>query len=105
MQTAKSNQTERVTYLTSAERKMQLEAFAKARGESVGSVLRDAVTHYMAEPDPVSTPDEEEALQLLLAELQAAVPAMRSSLERSIERVKRSNADIDRKLAEMDARR
>jgi hypothetical protein len=105
MQIAKPLQTERVTYLTSAERKAQLEAFARARGESVGSVLRDAVTRYMAEPEPEPTAEEEEALKLLRDELNAAVPAMRASLEKSIERIKRSNADISRKLAEMEARR
>ena len=35
-------QTERVTYLTTAEQKAALEAFAKARGESVGNVVREA---------------------------------------------------------------
>ena len=79
MHAAKSTQTERVTYLTSAERKSQLEAFAKARGESVGSVLRDAVSRYMAEPEPEPTADEEEALKLLLEELNVAVPKMRAS--------------------------
>ena len=97
-------QTERVTYLTSAEQKAALEAFAKARGESVGNVLREAVVRYMAEPDPEPTAEEEEALKILLEELNAAVPKMRASLEQSIERVKRGNAEIALKLAEMDAR-
>ena len=51
-------QTERVTYLTSAEHKAALEAFAKARGESVGNVVREATTSYMAE-----MPLEDDALQ------------------------------------------
>ena len=92
--------TERVTYLTNAEQKAALEAFAKARGESVGNVLREAAARYMAEPDPTPTPDEEEALQLLAAQLQEAVPAMRASLERSIATIKRSNAEVDRKMRE-----
>lgn len=98
-------QTERVTYLTSAEQKAALEAFAKARGESVGNVLREAATRYISAPDPEPTREEEEALKLLVAQLNEAVPAMQASLERSIARIKRSNAEIDRKLAEMDARR
>lgn len=97
--------TERVTYLTNAEQKAALEAFAKSRGESVGSVLREAASRYMAEPEPEPTEDEEEALKLLVEELNTAVPAMKASLQRSIERIKRSNAEIDRKLAEMDARK
>jgi ribosomal protein L20 len=98
-------QTERVTYLTSADQKAALEAFARARGESVGNVVREATARYMAKPEPAPSADEEEALRLLVAELNAAVPAMRASLDRSIARIKRSNIEIDRKLAEMDARR
>lgn len=93
-------QTERVTYLTNAEQKAALEAFAKARGESVGSVLREAAARYMAEPDPAPTSDEEEALKLLVAQLREAVPAMRASLERSIATIRKSNAEVDRKMRE-----
>lgn len=95
--------TERVTYLTNAEQKAALEAFAKERGESVGNVLREAASRYMAEPEP--TVEEKEALKLLVEELDKAVPAMRASLQRSIDRIKRSNAEIDRKLAAMDFRK
>jgi hypothetical protein len=90
-------QTERVTYLTSAEQKSALEAFAKARGESVGNVLRDATVRYMAKP---LADDEEAALQLLADELNDAVPRMRASLDRSIARLQKSNAEIDRKMRE-----
>jgi hypothetical protein len=93
-------QTERVTYLTSAEQKAQLEAFAKARGESVGSVLREAAVRYISAPDPEPSADEEEALKLLVAQLNEAVPAMRASLERSIASVRKSNAEVDRKMHE-----
>jgi hypothetical protein len=101
MHAAKSTQTERVTYLTSAERKSQLEAFAKARGESVGSVLRDAVSRYMAEPEPEPTADEEEALKLLLEELNVAVPKMRASLEQSINNMRETREYVDSRLREM----
>jgi hypothetical protein len=94
---------ERVTYLSTADQKAALEAFAAARGESVGSVLREAAARYMGEPQP--TAEEEEALKLLVEELNRAVPAMRASLQRSIERIRKSNAEVDRKLAEMDARK
>ena len=98
MQTAKALQSERVTYLTSAEQKAALEAFAKSRGESVGNVVREATARYISEPN-LST-DEEEALKVLAAELDEAVPKMRASLERSIARLKKSNDDIDRKMRE-----
>jgi hypothetical protein len=97
-------QTERVTYLTSADRKAQLEAFAKARGESVGSVLRDAVTRYMAEPDPEPTTEEAEALTLLLDELNAAVPKMRASLQRSIDGLRETREYVDRNFREAGLR-
>lgn len=96
-------QTERVTYLTSAERKAQLEAFAKGRGESVGSVLRDAVTRYMAEPEP--TAEEEEALKLLLNELNTAVPQMRASLQRSIDGLRETREYVDRTFREAGLRK
>ena len=98
-------QTERVTYLTSAERKAQLEAFAKGRGESVGSVLRDAVTRYMAEPEPEPTAEEEEALKLLLNELNTAVPQMRASLQRSIDGLRETREYVDRTFREAGLRK
>ena len=52
-------QTERITYLTNAEQKAALEAFAKARGESVGNVVREATAEYMATADM----NEEERLE------------------------------------------
>ena len=93
MQTAKTLQTERVTYLTSAEHKAALEAFAKSRGESVGNVVREATARFISAP--TISADEETALKLLAAELEEAVPKMRASLERSITRMKQSNDEID----------
>jgi hypothetical protein len=90
-------QTERVTYLTSVEHKAALEAFAKSRGESVGNVVREATARYIA-AEPTLSDDEEEALKILAAELKEAVPKMRDSLERSIALLKKSNAEIDRKM-------
>jgi signal transduction protein with GAF and PtsI domain len=88
-------QTERVTYLTNAEQKAALEAFAKARGESVGNVLREATARYMAQP---MADDEEEALRLLADELNEAVPKIRASLERSAHNIEKSIEEVDRKL-------
>ncbi|MGN6500360.1 MAG: hypothetical protein ACTHKM_09465 [Tsuneonella sp.] len=88
--------TERVTYLATADQKAALEAFAKERGESVGSVLREAAARYMGEPQ--ATAEEEQALKLLVQQLEEAVPAMHASLDRSIARLKRTNAEIDRKM-------
>lgn len=88
--------TERVTYLTNAEQKAALEAFAKARGESVGNVLREAVTEYMAQP----TQEELDELAAIVEEVAKAVPAMRASLRRSIKTIEDSQAEVDRKMRE-----
>jgi hypothetical protein len=69
-------QTERVTYLTDAEQKAALEAFARARGESVGSVLREAAARYMAQP----TNDEEAELAALVEQVNEAIPRINQSL-------------------------
>jgi hypothetical protein len=74
-------QTERVTYLTSAEQKAALESFAKARGESVGNVLREAAMRYIAQPTAPN--EEEEALKLLAKELNEAAPRIQASLDRT----------------------
>lgn len=94
-------QTERVTWLTSAEHKAALEAFAKARGESVGSVVREATARYMAQPSGLAD-DEEAALNLLIDELEAAIPkwnakfdSMEASLDRAHEAVRKALVAVD----------
>jgi hypothetical protein len=57
-------QTERVTYLTSAEQKAALEAFAKAHGKSVGNVVREATAQYIA-PSRADAAKERQLEQLL----------------------------------------
>jgi hypothetical protein len=96
-------QTERVTYLTSAEQKAALEAFAKARGESVGNVVREATSRYISQPvlnkDDAAT---EAALALLIDELEAAIPrwnakfdSMEASLDRAHKAVRQALADVE----------
>ena len=99
-------QTERVTYLTNAEQKAALEAFAKARGESVGSVLREAAARYISEPDAGEQPSAEEMAELsaIVQEVAKAVPEMRASLRRSIDRIAESRKTVARAFAEMEAR-
>jgi len=87
-------QTERVTYLTNAEQKAALEAFAKERGESVGSVLREASIRYMAEADM----SDQERFKLLVDELADALPHMHNALDRAIERQRKLNDDVDHML-------
>ena len=85
--------TERVTFLTSVDHKAALDKFAASRGESVGNVVREATARYLAEPDDHFDPEEEAALDLLAAELEAAIPkwnASFDSMEASIDRARRA---------------
>lgn len=94
-------QTERVTYLTNAEQKAALEAFARERGESVGSILRDAVAEYMAQP----TAEEEAELIALTAQVNEAVPRMAAAMDRMIDRLDESHRRIDAFLREKGVRK
>ena len=83
-------QTERVTYLTSAEHKATLEAFAKARGKSVGNVVREATSSYMAEA-PLKN---EEKMAILVAELNEALPAIQASFDRMTAKLEATHAEL-----------
>ena len=90
-------QTERVTYLTSAEQKAALETFAKARGKSVGNVVREATMTYMAE----SPLGEDEKMAILVAELNEALPLIEASFDRMAAKLETTHAE----LAELRAER
>lgn len=83
-------QTERVTYLTSAEQKAALEQFAKARGKSVGNVVREATMNYMAE----SPLDDDEKMAILVAELNEALPAIEASFDRMTAILEATHAEL-----------
>ena len=90
-------QTERVTSLTSAEQKAALETFAKARGKSVGNVVREATMTYMAEV-PLG---DDEKMEILVAELNEALPAIEASFDRMAAKLEATHAE----LAELRAQR
>jgi predicted ribosome quality control (RQC) complex YloA/Tae2 family protein len=94
-------QTERVTYLTNAEQKAALEAFARARGESVGSVLRDAVAEYLGQPSA----EEEAELIALTQQVNEAIPRMNATLERISQTLQQSRAELDTFLREKGVRK
>jgi hypothetical protein len=94
-------QTERVTYLTNADQKAALEAFARARGESVGSVLRDAVAEYLGQPSA----EEEAELIALTQQVNEAIPRMNATLDRIIDRMDASHQKIDAFLREKGVRK
>ncbi len=93
-------QTERVTFLTSPEHKAALDAFAKVSGMSVGHVLREAATRYVAEGEM----DEDQRLRLLTEELRDALPEMHAALDHAIMGQRQLRADIERMLREAGLR-
>lgn len=94
-------QTERVTYLTSAEQKAALEAFAKANGKSVGNVVREATMTYMAEA-PLG---DDEKMSILVAELNDALPAIKASFERMTAKLEAAHTELAQLRAERKAAR
>ena len=94
-------QTERVTFLTSPDQKAALDAFAATSGMSVGHVVREATSRYIAAP----ANDEGEAavLDAALAELERSLPSWEARLE-SIERaIDDARVAIKQSLAAVDA--
>jgi hypothetical protein len=94
-------QTERVTYLTSAEQKAALESFAKSQGKSVGNVLREATMSYMAEP-PLN---DEDKMSILIAELNEALPAIQDSFDRMAAKLHATHAELVELRAQRQALR
>ena len=93
-------QTERVTFLTSRDHKAALDTVAKQQGMSVGHFVREATARYMAEGDM----KDEERFELLIKELDEALPHMHAALDRAIEGQQRLRADIDKMLREAGLR-
>lgn len=94
-------QTERVTFLTSPDHKAALDAYAANNGQSVGHVLREASTRYIAQGQRT----EEDELVALVNELAAAVPDMRASLKRSTKRINDTMQEVDTMLREAGIRK
>lgn len=82
--------TERITYLATADQKAALEAFAKARGESVGNVVREATAQYIEQPSP----EEEAELAALVDQVNKAIPQMNESLDSMIETIRTMRRNI-----------
>ena len=91
-------QTERVTFLTTPDHKAALDAFAASSGKSVGHVVREASSHYMAEASQVRD-EEEQALALILPEVEQALADMQSSIAQMRADISRTCATVDAVLA------
>lgn len=93
-------QTERVTFLTTPDHKAALDAFASSNGMSVGHVVREATSRYVAEGEI----DEDDRFKLLIHELDEALPEMHAALDRAIQGQQNLRADIDAMLREAGLR-
>lgn len=96
-------QTERVTFLTSRDHKAALDAYAARTGQSVGHVVREATSRFIAQP--AEADDEEVALKLLAAELNEAAPRLQASLERISRKLGEVREENDRFLRDQGIRR
>ena len=93
-------QTERVTFLTTPDHKAALDAFASGAGMSVGHVVREATSRYLAEGEL----KDEEALVLLAREVKEAVPRMQADIREAIAAIERANQTVNAVLAGEAAR-
>lgn len=95
-------QTERVTFLTTPDHKAALDAFATSSGRSVGHVVREATSRYIAAGEPEDD-EYEQALALIAPELEDALAtwnrrldSMEVSLDTAHDAVREALAAVDR---------
>ena len=91
-------QTQRVTFLTTPDHKAALGAYAASTGQSVGNVVREASSHWIAQPAIVrAKSDDDEALELVVPLLEELLPkwnAQIDSMEHSIDRARKAINDV-----------
>ena len=92
-------QSERVTYLTSPKGKAALAARASANGVSMGEYVRRKV-----EEEEDLTPEQQTALEALLAQASEAIPKMQASIDRIIELQDKTHRETDEFLRKMGVR-
>lgn len=92
-------QTERVTFLTTPQRKAALASRAAALGLSTGEYIRRKV-----EDDEELTPEQEAELRVLVEQVNEAVPKMAASLDEMTQKLRSTHEEVDRLLREMGAR-
>ena len=91
-------QTERVTFLTSRDHKAALDAFAASEGKSVGNVVREATSRYIAKGKDEED-EYEQALELILPELEAMLPKWMAQIDAMEKSIDMAREAIDRALA------
>lgn len=97
-------QTERVTFLTTPDHKAALDAYAASNGKSVGHVVREATSLYIAQAPAADDGKEEAELAALVAEANAAIPRMRAAIDRMIDTLDSSHRKVDAFLREAGVR-
>ncbi len=88
-------QTERVTFLTTPDHKAALDAFASANGKSVGHIVREATSGYIAQG---ARTESDRELELLLPEAEAAISAMNGDISAMRSMIAEARAAIDAAL-------
>ena len=89
-------QTERVTFLTSRDHKAALDAYAARNGKSVGNVVREATSAYIArEPED----EYESALELIIPELELTLAKWNKQIDSMEASIDLARDAIDRALA------
>ena len=89
-------QTERVTFLTSRDHKAALDAYAKESGMSVGHVVREATSQFIAQPPAAN--DEEAQLAALVAQVNEAIPKMEAAFDEMSRSLRETHEQVDRTL-------
>ena len=97
-------QTERVTFLTTPDHKAALDAYAASNGKSVGHVVREATSRYIAQSGDDDANGDEAELAALVAEANEAIPQMRASIDRMIETLDASHRKVDAFLRDAGVR-
>jgi signal transduction protein with GAF and PtsI domain len=96
--------TERVTFLTTPDHKAALDAYAASNGKSVGHVVPEATSQYIAKLGDEGAEGDEAELAALVAEANAAIPQMRASIDRMIDALDASHRKVDAFLREAGVR-
>ena len=92
-------QTQRVTFLTSAEHKAALDAFAARSGQSVGNVVREATVRYLQDGA-----EDEEHVAALVQQVNEAIPKMEAALDEMSRKMRETHIEVDAMLRSMGAR-
>jgi len=94
-------QTERVTFLTSRDHKAALDAYAARTGQSVGHVVREATSSYIAQPR--GEPDDEALIALLADEFERMIPEWNERLDRMEANLDRAHRSVRDSIARAEA--